>query len=94
MNKTNLSSLIWSVADDVLRGVFKPNEYGRIILPFVVFRRLDCILEPRKDEIHQMVRLNCDHVHQRNVVEPPSASFSEGVFSRRAIVSIELLATK
>lgn len=53
MNKTNLSSLIWSVADDVLRGVFKPNEYGRIILPFVVFRRLDCILEPRKDEIHK-----------------------------------------
>ena len=54
MNNTNLSSLIWSVADDVLRGVFKPNEYGRIILPFVVFRRLDCILEPRKDEIFQL----------------------------------------
>ena len=54
MNKTNLSSLIWSVADDVLRGVFKPNEYGRIILPFVVFRRLDCILEPKKDEIFQL----------------------------------------
>lgn len=47
---TNLSSLIWSSADDVLRGIFKPSEYGRIILPFVVLRRLDCVLEPKKDE--------------------------------------------
>lgn len=51
MNHSDLSSLIWSSADDVLRGVFKPSEYGRIILPFVVFRRLDCVLEPRKDEV-------------------------------------------
>ena len=54
MNSTNLSSLIWSTADDVLRGVFKPSEYGRIILPFVVFRRLDCVLEPKKDEILEL----------------------------------------
>ncbi len=52
MNHSDLSSLIWSSADDVLRGVFKPSEYDRIILPFVVFRRLDCVLEPRKDEIY------------------------------------------
>ena len=51
MDHSDLSSLIWSSADDVLRGVFKPSEYGRIILSFVVFRRLDCVLEPRKDEI-------------------------------------------
>jgi len=50
MNNTNqISSLIWSIADDVLRGTFKPNEYGRIILPFVVLRRLDCVLEQNKD---------------------------------------------
>lgn len=55
MNKTNtLSSLIWSSADDVLRGLFKPSEYGRIILPFVVLRRLDCVLEPKKDEIYEL----------------------------------------
>ncbi|NDD66437.1 SAM-dependent DNA methyltransferase [bacterium] len=48
---TNLSSLIWSSADDVLRGLFKPSEYGRVILPFVVMRRLDCVLEPKKDTI-------------------------------------------
>jgi type I restriction enzyme M protein len=55
VNQTdNLSSLIWSAADDILRGKFKPSEYGRIILPFVVLRRLDCVLEPKKDEIYEL----------------------------------------
>ena len=54
MNNQNLSSLIWSTADDVLRGMFKPSEYGRIILPFVVFRRLDCVLEPQKDKAFEL----------------------------------------
>ena len=50
----NLSSLIWSSADDVLRGIFKPSEYGRVILPFVVMRRLDCVLENKKDEMYEL----------------------------------------
>ena len=50
MNTQNISSLIWGIADDVLRGTFKPNEYGRIILPFVVLRRLDCVLEQDKKQ--------------------------------------------
>jgi type I restriction enzyme M protein len=50
MNIQNISSLIWGIADDVLRGTFKPNEYGRIILPFVVLRRLDCVLEQDKKQ--------------------------------------------
>ena len=54
MEKQNLSSLIWSTADDVLRGMFKPSEYGRIILPFVVLRRLDCVLEPQKDKAYNL----------------------------------------
>ena len=47
-NASSLSSLIWSSADDVLRGLFKPSEYGRVILPFVVMRRLDCVFETQK----------------------------------------------
>ena len=43
----NLSSFIWSVAD-LLRGDFKQSEYGKVILPFTVLRRLDCVLEPTK----------------------------------------------
>jgi len=49
-----LSSLIWNVSDDVLRGLFKPHEYGDVILPFVILRRLDCVIEPNKDEIYNL----------------------------------------
>jgi type I restriction enzyme M protein len=51
MKYQEVSSLIWNICDDVLRGLFKPHEYGDVILPFVVLRRLDCILEPQKDEV-------------------------------------------
>ena len=50
MNQQALSSLIWSVAD-LLRGEFKQSEYGRVILPFTVLRRLDCVLEPTKEAV-------------------------------------------
>src|SRR5215213_4098808 len=43
----NHAGFIWSVADK-LRGVYKQSEYGRVILPLVVIRRLDCVLEPTK----------------------------------------------
>ncbi|MBK1631835.1 restriction endonuclease subunit M [Thiohalocapsa halophila] len=41
------SGFIWSIAE-ILRGDFKQSEYGKVILPFVVLRRLDCLLEPSK----------------------------------------------
>lgn len=44
------SSLIWSVAD-LLRGDFKQSDYGKIILPFTVLRRLDCVLEKTKTAV-------------------------------------------
>jgi type I restriction enzyme M protein len=47
MNQQALSSLIWSVAD-LLRGDYKQSDYGKIILPFTVLRRLDCVLESTK----------------------------------------------
>jgi type I restriction enzyme M protein len=47
MNHQALSSFIWSVAD-LLRGDYKQSEYGRVILPFTVLRRLDCVLESTK----------------------------------------------
>lgn len=43
----NHAALIWSVAD-LLRGDYKQSEYGKVILPLVVLRRLDCVLEPTK----------------------------------------------
>ncbi|MFN4298087.1 MAG: type I restriction-modification system subunit M N-terminal domain-containing protein, partial [Brevundimonas sp.] len=50
MSHASLSALIWSVAD-LLRGDYKPSEYGRVILPFTVLRRLDCVLAPTKAEV-------------------------------------------
>jgi type I restriction enzyme M protein len=47
MNQQSLSAFIWSVAD-LLRGDYKQSEYGRVILPFTVLRRLDCVLAPTK----------------------------------------------
>lgn len=50
MNQQALSSFLWSVAD-LLRGDFKQSEYGKVILPFTVLRRLDCVLESTKDAV-------------------------------------------
>ena len=46
----NHADLIWRVADK-LRGVYKQSEYGRVILPLTVLRRLDCVLEPTKEAV-------------------------------------------
>ncbi len=53
-NHNEISSFIWRVCDDELRGLFKPHEYGDVIIPFVVLRRLDCLLEPHKDEVVEL----------------------------------------
>jgi len=50
MNHQALSSFIWSVAD-LLRGDYKQSEYGRVILPFTVLRRLDCVLAAKKPAV-------------------------------------------
>ena len=50
MSDPNLSRFIWSVAD-LLRGDYKQSDYGKVILPFTVLRRLDCVLEPSKEAV-------------------------------------------
>ena len=53
MTNTNFSqtaAFIWSVAD-LLRGDFKQSQYGRVILPFTLLRRLECVLAPSKDAV-------------------------------------------
>lgn len=50
MNHQSLSAFIWAVAD-LLRGDYKQSEYGRVILPFTVLRRLDCVLEATKSAV-------------------------------------------
>jgi type I restriction enzyme M protein len=49
-NVRQLANFIWSVAD-LLRGDYKQADYGKVILPFTVLRRLDCVLEPTKEAV-------------------------------------------
>ena len=50
MTHQNLSAFIWSIAN-LLRGDFKQYEYGKVILPFTLLRRLECVIEDKKDLI-------------------------------------------
>lgn len=47
---SEVTSFIWSVAD-LLRGDYKQADYGKVILPFTVLRRLDCVLAGTKDAV-------------------------------------------
>ena len=49
-NFSQTAALIWSVAD-LLRGDFKQSQYGRIVLPFTLLRRLECVLEATKPQV-------------------------------------------
>ena len=51
----NHAAFIWSVAD-LLRGDYKQSEYGKVILPLTVLRRLDCVLEPTKQAVLDRAR--------------------------------------
>ena len=50
-----LVSFIWSIADDCLRDVYVRGKYRDVILPMVVLRRLDALLEPSKDKVLEEV---------------------------------------
>src|SRR3954451_8775791 len=60
----NHAAFIWSVAD-LLRGDYKQSEYGKVILPLTVIRRLDCVLEPTKQAVlekHKELAGRIEHV--------------------------------
>ena len=56
-NHNQIVSLIWNIADDVLRDVFLRGQYRDVILPMVVFRRLDALLEPTKDAVEEELKV-------------------------------------
>ncbi|WP_181801287.1 type I restriction-modification system subunit M [Streptomyces shenzhenensis] len=51
---TELANHAWSVAD-LLRGDYRQSDYGKVILPFIVLRRLECVLEPTRDKVIETV---------------------------------------
>ena len=72
-NHNEISSFIWRVCDDILRHKFKNYEYGDVILPFLVLRRLDCVLEPKKQEVVQL------YESIKNEFDDPSEVINEQV---------------
>lgn len=56
MDHASLSSFIWSVAD-LLRGDYKQSEYAKVILPFTILRRLDCVLAATKADVLEELAL-------------------------------------
>ncbi|MCF1707561.1 type I restriction-modification system subunit M N-terminal domain-containing protein [Tabrizicola sp. J26] len=56
MNQQTLSAFLWSVAD-LLRGDYKQADYGKVILPLTVLRRIDCVLAPTKAAVLEELAL-------------------------------------
>jgi type I restriction enzyme M protein len=56
-NFSELANFLWSVAD-LLRGDYKQSDYGKVILPFTVLRRFDCVLAPTRDAVRACARKN------------------------------------
>lgn len=63
MNFTVTAGFIWSVAD-LLRGDYKQSDYGKVILPFTLLRRLDCVLEDTKEAVLE------EYAKRKNVAVP------------------------
>lgn len=76
VNFKERANFIWSVAD-LLRGDYKQSEYGKVILPLTVLRRLDCVLEPTKQRV-------MDYLPKTKGLSPAAA---EEVLKRQAKLS-------
>ncbi|WP_107658436.1 type I restriction-modification system subunit M [Nocardia suismassiliense] len=63
---SELANHAWSVAD-LLRGDYKQSDYGKVILPFTVLRRLECVLEPTRDA----VRAKYEQIKERDLDPDP-----------------------
>jgi len=65
-NINEKAALIWAIADK-LTGVYKPHEYGEVILPMTVFRRFDCILAETKDAVLEKYE-SVKHLPMRDIL--------------------------
>lgn len=75
-----LVSFIWSIADDCLRDVYVRGKYRDVILPMVVLRRLDTLLEPSKAAVLEEVRFQKDEMKATELDDAPLKEASGYVF--------------
>lgn len=93
MNQQNLADFIWSVAD-VLRGDFRQSEFGRIILPFTVLRRLECVLEPTRDKVRGQYQAMQASGVDMDLILPATAGATFYNVSRFALDSVGSTSTR
>jgi type I restriction enzyme M protein len=75
-----LISFIWNIADDCLRDVYVRGKYRDVILPMVVLRRLDTLLEPTKDAVLEEVRFQKQEMQATELDDAPLMEASGYVF--------------
>lgn len=75
-----LVSFIWSIADDCLRDVYVRGKYRDVILPMVVLRRLDTLLEPTKDKVLEEVKFQREEMKSTELDDAPLMDASGYVF--------------
>ena len=87
-NFRQTANFIWEIAD-LLRGDYKQSDYGKVILPFTVLRRLDCVLSPTKQKVlDYLPRLESTNVQN---VDPILNKVAKHNFHNRSKYDFELL---
>ena len=74
---SQMANFIWSICN-LLRGPYKRNEYRKVILPFTVLRRFDCILAPSKDKVlqeHGKIKDKSENIIQSRLAEITGVPF-------------------
>src|SRR5699024_9484810 len=75
-----LVAFIWNIADDCLRDVYVRGKYRDVILPMVVLRRLDTLLEPTKDAVMEEVRFQQEEMEATELDGEPLKRAAGHVF--------------
>lgn len=83
------ANFIWSIAD-LLRGHYKQADYGKVILPFTVLRRLDMVLEPTKKRVLETYKQHKDK--KLEILEPILNSITKAKFHNRSKFDFDELA--
>src|SRR5436853_3612252 len=84
----NHAAFIWGVAD-LLRGDYKQSEYGKVILPLTVIRRLDCVLEATKEGVLKKHKELAGRIE--NIETPLQIAAGQQVFNTSPLTFTKLL---
>lgn len=79
-NTSTIARVVWDTADKFLRNIVEETEYGDYILPFTVLRRLECLLEPTKDDVVALVASLGD-IPETFVAAQVKAKFGQSFFN-------------